>query len=152
MLRLIPSRDFGQPCRSCIDYSIQCFLYSLSYPRHRLCPDPYTLLIDMSGVVPDVNIGPPVVIANWTEASIAIIFVTLRIHTQINVLRRVHPEDYLIVAALVRQSKHVNLHERNANENTSYSNSSTHPSLLLLFTMVLDDTCNTLLLSSKSAP
>jgi len=124
-------------------------LILLFYPRHRLCPDPYTLLIDMSGTV---NIGPPVLVANWTEASIAIIFVILRIHTQINVVRRVHPEDYLIVAALVRQSKHVNLHERNANENTSYCNSSTHPSLLLLFTMVLDDTCNTLLLSSKSAP
>lgn len=57
----------------------------------------------MSGIVPDVNIGPSVLIANWIEASIAIIFVILRIHTQINVLRRVHPEDYIIVAALVRQ-------------------------------------------------
>ena len=55
----------------------------------------------MSGVVPDVNVGPSVLIVNWIAASIAIIFVVLRIHTQVNVLRRVHPEDYLIVAALV---------------------------------------------------
>jgi hypothetical protein len=63
----------------------------------------------MSGVVPDVNLGPPVLIANWIEASIAIIFVVLRIYTQINVVRKVYPEDYLIVAALVSQSKHTNL-------------------------------------------
>ena len=99
----------------------------------------------MSKVVSDVNIGPPVLIANWIEASIAIIFVVLRIHTQINVLRRVHPEDYLVVAALVRQLKHFNLHERDPKENTSYSSLSTHPSLLLLFTMVWDNICNTLL-------
>ena len=58
----------------------------------------------MSGVVPDVNIGPPVLIANWIEATIAIIFVVLRIYTQINVVRRVYPEDYLIIVALVSQS------------------------------------------------
>jgi hypothetical protein len=91
--------------QSCIEYSIQrfCILRVLLSQIIAF----YTVLIDMSGVVTDVNIGPPILIANWIESSIAIIFVVLRIHTQINVLRRVHPEDFLIVAALVRQFKHV---------------------------------------------
>jgi|SRR5215469_6349754 len=106
----------------------------------------------MSGVVPNINLGPPVLVVNWIVASIAIIFVVLRIYTQINVVRKVYPEDYLIVAALVSQLQHVNLYERDADENTSYFNSSIHPYLLLLFTMVWDNIRNTLLLNNESAP
>jgi hypothetical protein len=53
-------------------------------------------------ITADVNNGPPVVVANWTEAAIAIIVVALRLYTQARVVRKVHVEDYLIVAALVQ--------------------------------------------------
>lgn len=54
--------------------------------------------------IPDVNVGYGIDIANWTEASIAIIFVALRLCTQLRVVRKLHVEDYLIITALVRSN------------------------------------------------
>lgn len=53
--------------------------------------------------IPDVNVGYGIDIANWTEASVAI-FVALRLYTQSRVVRKVHVEDYLIVAGLMRSN------------------------------------------------
>lgn len=49
----------------------------------------------------NVNIGPKVLIANWTEAGIATVVVCIRMFTQIKVVGRVGIDDYLILLALV---------------------------------------------------
>ena len=49
----------------------------------------------------NVNIGPKILAANWTEASIATVIVCIRIFTQIKVVGRVGIDDYLILLALV---------------------------------------------------
>lgn len=49
----------------------------------------------------DANAGPPTVAAHWTQASVAIIFVTLRLYTQSCIVRKVRIEDYLIMGSLV---------------------------------------------------
>lgn len=48
----------------------------------------------------NVNIGPKVLVANWTEAGIATVVVCIRMFTQIKVVGRVGIDDYLILLAL----------------------------------------------------
>lgn len=50
---------------------------------------------------PDVNIGPSAIIAGWTEASIALIIVSMRIYTQAKVVGQFGIDDYLMILALV---------------------------------------------------
>ena len=49
----------------------------------------------------NVNIGPKILAANWTEAGIATVVVCIRMFTQIKVVGRVGIDDYLILLALV---------------------------------------------------
>jgi hypothetical protein len=55
----------------------------------------------MSQVGPDINIGPRCLVAIWVEAAIAIVFVAIRMYTQVKIVGRVNADDYLIIGALV---------------------------------------------------
>ncbi|KAF2397899.1 hypothetical protein EJ06DRAFT_558850 [Trichodelitschia bisporula] len=48
----------------------------------------------------DVNLAPGVKAANWTEAAVAIIFVIVRMYTQVFIVGKVDIEDWVILGAL----------------------------------------------------
>lgn len=58
----------------------------------------------------NVNIGPKVLVANWTEAGIATVVVCIRMFTQIKVVGRVGIDDYLILLALVSNIRSSSIH------------------------------------------
>jgi hypothetical protein len=51
---------------------------------------------------PDIDLGPPLIILQWTLAGIAALVLGLRLFTSIFLLRAVRVADYFIILAFVR--------------------------------------------------